>query len=211
MNAAEKILRELVTRHAIAIDPRATLEDMPEALDFQIEMARALLREFVVQPSQSQVDDRADFEAHWAWRKPSSDCDLSRNADGSYVREHTQRHWWTWQCARAALSSQPSPEQAVVSDEDLRKAVDALRDPDTVSAFYNGYFTLTPDELRRTILALRPAQQAVPMTPEQIVQGQKEQGAQSILSFMKGVRHAEAHHGITVSSDTTAQGAQEGV
>ena len=39
-------LREMVTRHAAVIDSRATLEDMPEALAFQIDMARALLREF---------------------------------------------------------------------------------------------------------------------------------------------------------------------
>ena len=39
-------VREMVTRHAAVIDSRATLEDMPEALAFQIDMARALLREF---------------------------------------------------------------------------------------------------------------------------------------------------------------------
>lgn len=53
---------------------------------------------------------------------------------------------------RAALQAQP----AAVSDAELRKTIDALRDPGTVSAFYNGYYTLTPDELRRAILALRP-------------------------------------------------------
>ena len=41
--------------------------------------------------------------------------------------------------------------------------------------------------------ALRP----VAMTEERIVQAQEEQGAMSILSFMKGVRYAEAHHNIT--------------
>lgn len=39
-------LRKAVTRHALQIDEQATLEDFPEALAFQIEMARALLREF---------------------------------------------------------------------------------------------------------------------------------------------------------------------
>lgn len=39
-------LRKAVTRHALEIDKQATLEDFPEALAFQIEMARALLREF---------------------------------------------------------------------------------------------------------------------------------------------------------------------
>lgn len=53
--------------------------------------------------------------------------------------------------ALATLQAQP----AEVSDAELRKTIDALRDPGTVSAFYNGYYTLTPDELRRAILALR--------------------------------------------------------
>ena len=117
---------------------------------------------------------------------------------------------------REALSPQqstqgdtPSPEQAAVianaqvSDEDLRKAVDALRDPDTVSAFYNGYFTLTPDELRRAILALRPAQQAVPMTDEQIRSMCKQGWV--FETVKQWVRIIEAHH------DITAQGAQGGV
>lgn len=48
-------LREMVTRHAAGIDSRATLEDMPEALAFQIDMARALLREFAaIQQAEAQ-------------------------------------------------------------------------------------------------------------------------------------------------------------
>ena len=48
-------LREMVTRHAAVIDSRATLEDMPEALAFQIDMARALLREFTaIQQAEAQ-------------------------------------------------------------------------------------------------------------------------------------------------------------
>ena len=48
-------LREMVTRHAAVIDSRATLEDMPEALAFQIDMARALLREFAaIQQAEAQ-------------------------------------------------------------------------------------------------------------------------------------------------------------
>lgn len=47
-------LCEMVKRHALSIDSRATLEDMPQALAFQIDMARALLREFAsLQPSQA--------------------------------------------------------------------------------------------------------------------------------------------------------------
>lgn len=48
------------------------------------------------------------------------------------------------------------------TDEQIRKTVESIQDPDTVPAFHNGYYTLTPDELRRSLLALRP--QAVPMT-----------------------------------------------
>ena len=51
------------------------------------------------------------------------------------------------------------------TDEQIRKTVESIQDPDTVPAFHNGYYTLTPDELRRAILALRPAVE--PMTPEQ--------------------------------------------
>lgn len=38
-------LRTMVAKHALAIDPAATLERFPEALAFQIDMARALLRD----------------------------------------------------------------------------------------------------------------------------------------------------------------------
>ena len=62
----------------------------------------------------------------------------------------------------------PVPQLAVpvVSDDQIRKTVESIQDPDTVPAFHNGYYTLTPDELRRAILALRPAVE--PMTPEQM-------------------------------------------
>ena len=50
------------------------------------------------------------------------------------------------------------------TDEQIRKTVESIQDPDTVPAFHNGYYTLTPDELRRAILALRPAVE--PMTDE---------------------------------------------
>jgi len=29
---------------------------------------------------------------------------LNKFDDGTYINEHVQRHWWTWQQARAALS-----------------------------------------------------------------------------------------------------------
>ena len=48
------------------------------------------------------------------------------------------------------------------TDEQIRTTVESIQDPDTVPAFSNGYYTLTPGELRRAILALRPAVE--PMT-----------------------------------------------
>ncbi|MBI3346974.1 MAG: hypothetical protein HY020_07155 [Burkholderiales bacterium] len=38
---------------------------------------------------------------------------LTKRPDGSYVDDHTQRHWWTWQCAVAAAAqlSAKSEEQ----------------------------------------------------------------------------------------------------
>lgn len=53
----------------------------------------------------------------------------------------------------------PQPAVPVVSDEQIRKTVESIQDPDTVHAFHNGYYTLTPNELRRTILALHTATQ----------------------------------------------------
>lgn len=63
-------------------------------------------------------------------------------------------------------TTKAQPAAPVVSDEQIRKTVESIQDPDTVPAFHNGYYTLTPDELRRAILALRPAVE--PMTPEQM-------------------------------------------
>lgn len=101
----------------------------------------------------------------------------------------------------ATLQAQP----AEVSDDELRKTIEALRDPGTVSAFYNGYYTLTPDELRRAMLALRP--QAVPMTDEQrqrvFAAAEHRTLAFDNVSWRDAIVDAvESHHGIT------AQGAQ---
>lgn len=59
-----------------------------------------------------------------------------------------------------------APLAGELTDDLVRETIKAIQDPDTVDAFYNGYYTLTPEEVRRAILALRP--QAVPMTPEQM-------------------------------------------
>ncbi|MDQ0068318.1 hypothetical protein J2W34_000092 [Variovorax boronicumulans] len=51
---------------------------------------------------------------------------LNRFEDGTYINEHVQRHWWTWQQARAALAS--ASKQA----------------GGELVAYYNGNWTLTP-------------------------------------------------------------------
>ena len=109
--------------------------------------------------------------------------------------------------ARQMREALQPAQPAEVSDAELRKAIDALRNPGTVSTFYNGFYTLTPDELRRAILALRP--QAVPMTEEQIVAALKACDREDPSkegwiwrTRIKWARAVEAHHGIT------AQGAQ---
>ena len=86
------------------------------------------------------------------------------------------------------------------TDEQIRKTVESIQDPDTVPAFHNGYYTLTPDELRRAILALRPAVE--PMTPDHIWAHNGIMSANGIIGFkfdavIRIVRAVEAHHGIT--------------
>lgn len=68
-----------------------------------------------------------------------------------------------WERKESALQlAAPVDEQAECEawDGQIRKTVEAVQDPDTVPAFHNGYYTLTPGELRRVILALRPADEA---------------------------------------------------
>ena len=106
----------------------------------------------------------------------------------------------------------PQPAAPVVSDEQIRKTVESIRDPDTVPAFHNGYYTLTPDELRLAILALRPA--AEPMTP--LTDSEMEKGREQIFStnnpycpcdrktFRKVAQWVEWHHKIGITA--TAEG-----
>lgn len=101
----------------------------------------------------------------------------------------------------------PQPAVPVVSDEQIRKTVESIKDPDTVHAFHNGYYTLTPDELRRAILALRP--HAVPMTPDHIWANDGIMSANGIIGFkfdavIRIVRAVEAHHGITAKAEVGA-------
>ena len=117
--------------------------------------------------------------------------------------------------ARAALSQPaPSPQPAVpvVSDEQIRKTVESIQDPGTVAAFHNGYYTLTPDELRRAILALRPAVE--PMTPEQMrailtEAGYDDANVQARADFINGARYGERHHGITAKAEDAHQPTKE--
>ena len=103
---------------------------------------------------------------------------------------------------RAALS-QPAPSAQpavpVVSDEQIRKTVESIQDPDTVPAFHNGYYTLTPDELRRSILAMRPAVE--PMTEWEIADIFERWDNTSGASMSDFVRMVEAHHGITAKAE----------
>ena len=104
----------------------------------------------------------------------------------------------------------PSPQPAVpgVSDEQIRKTVESIQDPDTVPAFHNGYYTLTPDELRRAILALRPAVE--PMTPEQIVAIRDRVWSDSRQNTLnRFARAIEAHHGITAKAEDAHQPTKE--
>ena len=107
---------------------------------------------------------------------------------------------------QAALPS-PQPAVPVVSDEQIRKTVESIQDPDTVHAFHNGYYTLTPDELRRAILALRPAVE--PMTEWEIVDIFERWDNTSGASMSDFVRMVEAHHGITAKAEDAHQPTKE--
>ena len=104
------------------------------------------------------------------------------------------------------------PAVPVVSDEQIRKTVESIQDPDTVPAFHNGYYTLTPDELRRAILALRPAVE--PMTLDHIWAHNGIMSANGIIGFkfdavIRIVRAVEAHHGITAKAEDAHQPTKE--
>ena len=87
----------------------------------------------------------------------------------------------------------------VVSDDQIRKTVESIQDPDTVPAFHNGYYTLTPDELRRAILALRPSVE--PMTEWEIADIFERWDNTSGASMSDFVRMVEAHRGITAKAE----------
>ena len=36
---------------------------------------------------------------------------LNKFDDGTYISEHVQRHWWTWQQSRVALAAAPHQAQ----------------------------------------------------------------------------------------------------
>ena len=105
------------------------------------------------------------------------------------------------------------------TDEQIRKMVESIQDPDTVPAFHNGYYTLTPDELRRAILAMRPAVE--PMTP--LTDSEMEKGREQLFStnnpycpcdrktFRKVAQWVEWHHkiGITAKAEDAHQPTKE--
>ena len=108
------------------------------------------------------------------------------------------------------------PAAPVVSDEQIRKTVESIQDPGTVAAFHNGYYTLTPDELRRAILALRPAVEPMaPFTPAQRMRlwqnTEKGKSATSLGAFERICRTVEAAHriGITAKAEDAHQPTKE--
>ena len=55
--------------------------------------------------------EREAFEHYWRWSRERKECEklLFQHAeDDSYVNNSVQRHWWTWQQARASLRASPS-------------------------------------------------------------------------------------------------------
>jgi len=102
------------------------------------------------------------------------------------------------------------------TDEQIRTTVESIRDPDTVPAFSNGYYTLTPDELRRAILAMRPAVEPMtPFTPSQRMRlwqnTEKGKSATSLGAFERICRTVEAAHriGITAKAEDAHQPTKE--
>ena len=61
-----------------------------------------------------------------------------RTDDGTYVEDHTQRHWWTWQNARAAL---PAAEESQGEDKWLaaQRSLGPITDAE-IHAMQMGYF-----------------------------------------------------------------------
>ena len=70
--------------------------------------------------AQDLPDERAAFEAYFAWSRKSKGVNRRPTfelfPDGTYKDDHTQRHWWTWQQSRAALAAKPVPDDAELID-----------------------------------------------------------------------------------------------
>ena len=108
-------------------------------------------------------------------------------------------------------NERPAMSEAITkaTDEQIRTTVESIRDPDTVPAFSNGYYTLTPDELRRAILALRPAVEPIPERDVVDAFCKEPHRTQYVSVFFAGVRFAEAHHGITAKAEDAHQPTKE--
>ena len=62
--------------------------------------------------SQKAGNSRDDFEDYFfATRKRGRDVDFTERDDGTYVHDHVQRHWYTWQIARGERSYKPVDRQ----------------------------------------------------------------------------------------------------
>lgn len=62
-----------------------------------------------------EFTERPAFEAWFAYSRASSAARermFAQLGDGSYADDHTQRHWWTWQCS--AGGGRPLPPYNMV-------------------------------------------------------------------------------------------------
>jgi len=118
---------------AVAAGAQPNLDDLEEEMDefvalcFQCaryertstdwrEPAKAIAHRLAATPAQETAaplpverDERALFEAFFLASRSNRGAKkrerlLDRLPDGTYQEDHTQRHWWTWQTAIAALS-----------------------------------------------------------------------------------------------------------
>lgn len=91
----------------------------------QAQMRAALSRCAIPAPEGAQTD-RERFETYFAEsrrsRGPSKRPTFEQFEDGTYKDDHTQRHWWTWQQARAALAA-PAPQALPATLTDEMRAV----------------------------------------------------------------------------------------
>lgn len=149
-------LREMVTRHAAVIDSRATLEDMPEALAFQIDMARALLREFAaIQQAEAQQPSSKEhlFELWWEAHMPNATQEQAWTAFTAAVASNG-----VGIAAQQPATGEPTPQDVVDAFEKARAGSDK---PVGILRGVRAVMRLLPD--------LKPAPDPIaPATPEPV-------------------------------------------